>query len=225
MLYKHLFSILFGHLNLNQKRKKIEFAGYQSNRPVNRSNRPVSRSEPIARWLLNSNLNLTDSDRFPAKPDRYTGIRLRRFGRTGRQVKRCVGDWRTAPPAKEAVFSFLYLKKIKISKIYMSVLENFKNIPRSPYGGATGPKCNFFLQICNEVPGRGRAGGRGACRPPSGDRGPVAPPLGRLALPLLYKHSTLIPSSFEPKNSEKKRGVRRREVAKPCQIAHLWSAG
>jgi len=25
MLYKHLFSILCGHLNLNQKRKKIEF--------------------------------------------------------------------------------------------------------------------------------------------------------------------------------------------------------
>ena len=27
----------------------------------------------------------------------------------------------------------------------MSVLENFKNIPRSPYEGATGPKCNFFF--------------------------------------------------------------------------------
>ena len=27
----------------------------------------------------------------------------------------------------------------------MSVLENFKNIPRSPYGGATGLKCNFFF--------------------------------------------------------------------------------
>ena len=26
----------------------------------------------------------------------------------------------------------------------MSVLENFKNIPRSPYGGATGLKCNFY---------------------------------------------------------------------------------
>ena len=35
---------------------------------------------------------------------------------------------------KKAVFSFLYLKKIKFQK-YMSVLENFKNIPRSPYGG------------------------------------------------------------------------------------------
>ena len=35
---------------------------------------------------------------------------------------------------REAVFSFLYLKKLKFQK-YMSVLENFKNIPRSPYGG------------------------------------------------------------------------------------------
>ena len=36
----------------------------------------------------------------------------------------------------------------------MSVLKNFKNIPRSPYGGAIGLKCNFFLlQICNKVPG------------------------------------------------------------------------
>ena len=27
----------------------------------------------------------------------------------------------------------------------MSVLENFKNIPRSPSHRATGPKCNFFF--------------------------------------------------------------------------------
>ena len=37
-----------------------------------------------------------------------------------------------------AVFSFLYLKKLKFQK-YMSVLENFKNIPRSPSHRATGP--------------------------------------------------------------------------------------
>ena len=60
MLYKHLFSILCGHLNLNKKIKKIEFdrlavkpTGYQSNRPVNRSNRPVSRSEPVEHAILN----------------------------------------------------------------------------------------------------------------------------------------------------------------------------
>ena len=50
----------------------------------------------------------------------------------------------------------------------MSVLKNFKNIPRSPYWGATGLKYNFFFQICNEVPGVKK---RGACRPPTGDRG------------------------------------------------------
>ena len=64
----------------------------------------------------------------------------------------------------------------------MSVLENFKNIPRSP---TTGLKCNFFLQICNEVPGEKK----GACRPPNGRQGPY------------------FPLSFEPKNSGKKRGV------------------
>ena len=29
----------------------------------------------------------------------------------------------------------------------MSILENFKNIPRSLYGGATGLKCNFFSNL------------------------------------------------------------------------------
>ena len=49
----------------------------------------------------------------------------------------------------------------------MSVLENFKNIPRSPSHRATGPKCYFFLQICNEVPGEKKGG---AVAPPTGDR-------------------------------------------------------
>ena len=48
----------------------------------------------------------------------------------------------------------------------MSVLENFKNIPRSPYGGRQGSNVIFFLQICNEVPGEKKK--RGACRPPNG---------------------------------------------------------
>ena len=48
MLYKHSFSILCGHLNLNQKRKKLNLAGYQSNRPV-------YRYEPFAQRILNSN--------------------------------------------------------------------------------------------------------------------------------------------------------------------------
>ena len=49
----------------------------------------------------------------------------------------------------------------------MFVLENFKNIPRSPSHRATGPKCNFFLQIRNEVPGEKKGG---AVAPPTGDR-------------------------------------------------------
>ena len=77
----------------------------------------------------------------------------------------------------------------------MSVLENFKNIPRSPYGGATGLKCNFFLlQICNKVPGGKKRGGlsptpgatdqwaqptgaRGAGRPSRGRQGGLSPPV------------------------------------------------
>ena len=38
----------------------------------------------------------------------------------------------------------------------MSVFKYFKNIPRSPSHRATGPMCNFFFQICNEVPLGGR---------------------------------------------------------------------
>ena len=54
----------------------------------------------------------------------------------------------------------------------MSVLENFKNIPRSPYGGRQGSNVFFFLQICNEVSGEKKK--RGACRPPNGRQAPVA---------------------------------------------------
>ena len=65
----------------------------------------------------------------------------------------------------------------------MSVFKYFKNIPRSPSHRATGYKCNFFFQICNEVPGGKK---RGACRPTTGDRGEkkggaCRPPNGRQA--------------------------------------------
>ena len=56
----------------------------------------------------------------------------------------------------------------------MSVLENFKNIPRSPYGGPQGSNVFFFLQICNEVPGEKK---RGPVAPPTGDR-PLSPTPG-----------------------------------------------
>ena len=64
----------------------------------------------------------------------------------------------------------------------MSVLENFKNIPRSPSHRATGPKCNFFFF---KFATKSLEKKKGACRPPSGDQwarptsaagGPVAPP-------------------------------------------------
>ena len=58
----------------------------------------------------------------------------------------------------------------------MSVLENFKNIPRSPYGGATGLKCNFFSSNSQRSPWRKKK--RGACRPPNGRQAPVAHPRG-----------------------------------------------
>ena len=59
----------------------------------------------------------------------------------------------------------------------MSVLENYKNIPRSPYGGGRqGSNVIFFLQICNEVPGEKK---EGPCRPPpNGRQAPVAHPRG-----------------------------------------------
>ena len=60
----------------------LDLNSNQSNRPVNRSNRPVYRYEPVELSFLNSNLNSTGTDRFLAKPDRYTGIGPRRFGRT-----------------------------------------------------------------------------------------------------------------------------------------------
>ena len=50
----------------------------------NRSNRLIYRYEPVELSFLNSNLNSTGIDRFPAKPDRYTGTGPRRFGRSGR---------------------------------------------------------------------------------------------------------------------------------------------
>ena len=74
-----------------------------------------------------------------------------------------------ASPQQLAVFSFLYFKKIKFQK-YMSVFKYFKNIPWSPSHRATGPMCNFFFQICNEVPGEKK-------QPLSPVGGATAPPL------------------------------------------------
>ena len=132
----------------------------------------------------------------------------------------------------------------------MSVFKYFKNIPRSPSHRATGPMCNFFFQICNEVPGekktspvarwggdRGLSPGprataarpgpqsrQGACRPPpAGDRG----------LPPYKSPSPPLPSSFETENSTKNPEKKERSEEKEsgealpdsalviCRLVHL----
>ena len=119
----------------------------------------------------------------------------------------------------------------------MSILENFKNIPRSPYGGRQGSNVIFFLQICNEVPGEKKEGGLspvgGAtcpCRPPQGRqasgpaRGAGRPPHGRPGQPPYIRPPSfppLVPSSHLTSKNPEKRGVRRREAAKLCRIPHL----
>ena len=50
----------------------------------------------------------------------------------------------------------------------MSVLQYFKNTPRSPPIGRQAQSVIFFLQICNEVPGEKKGG---PVAPPTGDRG------------------------------------------------------
>ena len=54
----------------------------------------------------------------------------------------------------------------------MSVLENFKNMPRSLYWGATGLKCNFFFfKFATKSLEKKK---EWACRPPQGRQAPVA---------------------------------------------------
>ena len=57
MLYKHLFSILCGHLNLNKKRKNLNLIGYQSNRPV----------------TIQTGRYTGQTGRYTGQTDRYTG--------------------------------------------------------------------------------------------------------------------------------------------------------
>ena len=132
----------------------------------------------------------------------------------------------------------------------MFVLENFKNIPRSPYGGRQGWNVIFFFKFATKSLEKKK----GACRTPNGRQAPVAHPSGDQPVGLAYRcqggRSPLlratggphgrpgqaayirpppIPSSHltskNPKKSRKKRGVRRREAAKLCRIPHLWSTG
>ena len=98
-------------------------------------------------------------------------VRLRTQNSLGRFRLVCHFSWQPwrlatgdAGESCAALFSFLYLKKIKISKIYVR-FELFQKYPI----GRQALSVIFFLQICNEVPGK-----KGACRPCNGRQGPVA---------------------------------------------------
>ena len=110
----------------------------------------------------------------------------------------------------------------------MSVLENFKNIPRSPYGGRQGSNVIFFFF---KFATKSLKKKRGGLSPPHGRQAPVAHPSGGPAYrrqggrspiprvtgglslpppsagdrvrPPLYKASLLVPSSFDLKKSTK----------------------
>ena len=114
-------------------------------------------------------------------------------------------------------------------------------------GGRQGSNAIFFFSNLQRSPWSKKKGGLsppqratgGHVALPSGDRwaqptgaagGPVAPPpppppAGDRGKPLYIRSNPPLPSSFEPENStknpEKKTGVRRRKVAKPCRIQHL----
>ena len=116
-------------------------------------------------------------------------------------------------------FLFYIFSKLKFQK-YMSVLKNFKNIPRSPYGGRRGSNVNFFSSNLQRSPWRKK---RGGLSPPQRATGPCRPPQGRQTPVARWGGDRLPPPYFKPwpKNSEKKRGVRRRKAAKLCRISHL----
>ena len=85
--------------------------------------------------------------RFPLEAGRRRGSLPR--GLQGRSSPAWSADRGTSlrprrAPQRRAVISFLYFKKIKFQK-YISVVENFKNIPRSPYGGRQGSNVIFFF--------------------------------------------------------------------------------
>ena len=75
-------------------------------------------------------------------------------------------------------FSFLYLKKIKISKIYVR-FGKFQKYTPVALGGVTGLKCNFFFFKFATKSLEKKKGGlsptpgaTGACRPLRGRQGP-----------------------------------------------------
>ena len=69
----------------------------------------------------------------------------------------------------------------------MSVLENFKNILRSPYGGRQGSNVIFFFKFATKSLEKKK---RGACRPPNGRQAPVARPRGDRPVGICTKQSS-----------------------------------
>ena len=82
---------------------------------------------------------------------------------------RCNAAW--ASPA--LFFLFYILRKIKISKIYVR-FEKFQKYPRRPMGGRQALDVIFFFKFATRSMAE-KINKRGACRPPTGDRGP--PPI------------------------------------------------
>src|SRR6185312_2816369 len=72
-------------------------------------------------------------------------------------------------------FFFIFKKKLKFQK-YVSVLENFKNIPRSPYRGRQGSNVFFFFKFATKSLEKKKEGGMS---PPQRATGPCRPPPGR----------------------------------------------
>ena len=101
----------------------------------------------------------------------------------------------------------------------MSILENFKNIPRSPYGGRQGSNVIFSSSNLQQSPCRKKkrglspipgaadqwaqpTGARGAGRPSRGRQGGLSPPR-RPGQPSLYKASPSFPPHLTSKNPPK----------------------
>ena len=114
----------------------------------------------------------------------------------------------------------------------MSILKYFKNTPGRPPHRATGPKCNFFLQICNEIPGQKKMQG-GPVAPQRATGGAVAPPSGDRDKPSYIRSNPPLSSSFEPENSTKNPEKKERSEEKEsgealpdsalviCRLVHL----
>ena len=121
------------------------------------------------------------------------------------------------PRANQRFFSFLYLKKIKISKLYVGFGKFQKYTPVALWGGRQGSNVIFFSSNLQRSPWRKKK--RGACRPPQGRQasgpargagrsscrrqgGPVAPPTGdRVSPPIRPPPHSLL--SFDLKKSKK----------------------